>query len=198
VGCHELCVRMIRAIPLWPLVVGVRWLEMTLADLGNIGEFIGAIGVIASLIYVGLEVRRNTKALRAQAHETVVSGYMDSINVISQHAETFAKGIQSTYDEFKKFPDDEKVVFVGMIFGFFKHFEQIHAQYRQGLIGEEEWSAWSEHIGMQFHQAGPQWWWKLRRSSFAPPFREYLDHCPRPEMELLTDILKNRGNHENR
>ena len=170
---------------------------MTLANLGDIGEFVGAIGVIASLIYVGLEVRRNTKALRAQAHETVVSGYMASINVISQHAEIFAKGIQSTYDEFKKFPDDEKVVFVGMIFGFFKHFEQIHAQYRQGLIGEEEWAAWSEHIGMQFHQTGPQWWWKLRRSSFAPPFREYLDQCPQPEMELLTDILKNRESDEN-
>ena len=29
---------------------------------------------------------------------------------------------------------------------------------------------------------------------FRPTFREYLDHCPRPDMELLTDILKDRGN----
>ena len=93
---------------------------MTLSDLGNIGEFVGAIGVIASLIYVGLEVRRNTKALSAQAHETVVSGYMDSIQVFSAHAETVAKSFQSTYEEFQNFSDAEKFIFFCTVLGFFK------------------------------------------------------------------------------
>lgn len=167
---------------------------MTLSDLGNIGEFVGAIGVIASLIYVGLEVRRNTKALRAQAHETVVSGYMDSIQVFSAHAETVAKSFQSTYEEFQNFSDAEKLIFFGTVFGFFKHFEQIHAQYRQGLIGNEDWDAWSEHIRMQFHQPGTQWWWKLRRTAFAKSFRDYLDECSQPEMLTMSEILQDRVN----
>ena len=165
---------------------------MTLSDLGNIGDFVGAIGVIASLIYVGFEVRRNTKALRAQAHETVVTGYMESINLISEHAEVMAKCFKSSYEEFRHFSDAEKTIFFGVIFGFFKHFEQIHTQYRQGLIGDDEWGTWSEHIRMQFHQPGPQWWWKIRRSSFVRPFRDYLENAPRPEMKLMTEILDDR------
>jgi len=163
---------------------------MTLSDLGNIGNFAGAIGVIASLIYVGLEVRRNTKALRAQAYETVVSGYMDSISVISEHADVVAKCFKASYEEFRNYPDGERTIFFAAIIGFFKHFEQIHAQYRQGLIGDQEWDSWSEHIRMEFHQPGVQWWWKLRRSSFVKPFREYLDNSGRPEMQLLTEILQ--------
>jgi hypothetical protein len=163
---------------------------MTLSDLGNISEFVGAIGVIASLIYVGLEVRRNTKALRAQAQETVVAGYLESINMISEHADVMAKCFRSSYEEFLTYPEGEKTIFFGVIFGFFKHFEQVHAQYRRGLIDEQEWSSWSEHIRMQFHQPGPQWWWAMRRTAFVESFREFLENSSRPEMKPLTEILQ--------
>ena len=39
---------------------------MTIAELGAIGEFVGAFGVIASLVYVGLQVRQNTRAVRSE------------------------------------------------------------------------------------------------------------------------------------
>lgn len=162
---------------------------MTLSDLGSIGEFIGAMGVIASLIYVGLEVRGNTKAQRARAHETVVSGYMASIELMANHAETTAKGFKSSYEEFRDFSDAEKLIFFGMIYGFFKHFEQIYAQHKQGLIGSSEWEAWNEHIRMQFHQPGVQWWWTLRRTSFSESFRAYLDQSAPPEMKTMVEVF---------
>jgi len=39
---------------------------MSIMELGAIGEFVGAFGVIASLIYVGLQVRQNTRAMRSE------------------------------------------------------------------------------------------------------------------------------------
>jgi hypothetical protein len=38
---------------------------MSLEDLGNIGEFVAAVGVIASLIYLAVQIRQNTDSLRA-------------------------------------------------------------------------------------------------------------------------------------
>ena len=58
----------------------------------------------------------------------------------------------------------------------------------------EEWDAWSEHIRMQFHQPGTQWWWKLRRTAFAKSFRDYLDECSQPEMMTMSEILQDRVN----
>lgn len=36
---------------------------MTIQDLGAIGEFIGSIGVILTLIYLAVQIRQNTAAM---------------------------------------------------------------------------------------------------------------------------------------
>ena len=42
---------------------------MTIEDLGNIGELIAAVGVIISLIYLAMQLRSNTLALRAESRD---------------------------------------------------------------------------------------------------------------------------------
>jgi len=37
---------------------------MTLDDLGNLSEFIGAIAVVISLIYLAIQIRQNTAQMR--------------------------------------------------------------------------------------------------------------------------------------
>ena len=46
---------------------------MTLADLGNLGEFIGSIGVVISLVYVGLQIRQNTEATRDMSAQNLTA-----------------------------------------------------------------------------------------------------------------------------
>jgi hypothetical protein len=45
--------------------------ELTIQALGAIGEFLGSIGVIATLIYVGVQVRQNTRAVRSSTMQSV-------------------------------------------------------------------------------------------------------------------------------
>ena len=44
---------------------------MSLNDLANIGQVIGAIAVVISLIYVALQIRQNTNAVRSATAQTV-------------------------------------------------------------------------------------------------------------------------------
>jgi len=44
---------------------------MTLQDLANYGEILAAVGVIASLVFVGWQIKANTKAARLRMHEQV-------------------------------------------------------------------------------------------------------------------------------
>ncbi len=37
---------------------------MTLEDLGNLGEIIGAIAVVISLVYLAVQIRQNTAQIR--------------------------------------------------------------------------------------------------------------------------------------
>ena len=39
---------------------------MTIVELGALGEFIGAVAVLVTLIYLAVQLRQNTEAIRAQ------------------------------------------------------------------------------------------------------------------------------------
>ena len=45
---------------------------MTLEDLGNIGEFVGAIAVVMSLLYLAIQIRQNTKTVRTSTYQSVL------------------------------------------------------------------------------------------------------------------------------
>ena len=47
---------------------------MTLEQLNIVLQLVGTLGVISSLIFVGLQVRQNTKATRVQVQENMTSG----------------------------------------------------------------------------------------------------------------------------
>jgi len=55
---------------------------MTLEDLGNIGEIVGSIGVIASLVYLAVQIRRDTAQTALQTKATHATAFQ---NLIDHH-----------------------------------------------------------------------------------------------------------------
>jgi hypothetical protein len=163
---------------------------MTLQDLANFGEILGAAGVIASLVFVGWQIRANTKAARLRMHEQVTQTYLSFLGSILVDTGTFAAGLKSESPNFSDLSDAQKAYFFPTMLGLFKHYEMMYVQYSQGVMDEETWSAWSTHIRMQFHQPGTQHWWNLRKEAFTPAFRKYLDASTEPEMRKFVDLLK--------
>ena len=53
---------------------------MTLQDWGALGELIGGVAIIVSLIYVGLQVRQSTHATRAATSQAFTDQYMSAIS----------------------------------------------------------------------------------------------------------------------
>ncbi len=45
--------------------------------LGNFGEFVGAIAVVATLAYLAVQIRQNTKADNALTYSTTATGWQD-------------------------------------------------------------------------------------------------------------------------
>ncbi len=45
----------------------------TLQDLGNLGEFVGALGVVISLIYLAKQMQQNTTSVRAEMDPSALS-----------------------------------------------------------------------------------------------------------------------------
>ena len=57
---------------------------MSLEDLGNIGEFVAAVAVLVSLIYLAVQIRQNTKAVRTASYHQAAEQTWSSLLTVAQ------------------------------------------------------------------------------------------------------------------
>jgi len=136
---------------------------MSLQDLGNIGEFIGAIGVVASLIYLALQIRQNTKAVRRTAHISAVDAFNNFNSLIAQSPEVARIGRIGMLDP-GKLNEDERVRFERLMSIVITNLENLFFQHRDGLLEAERWEAY-EAILRDFvsFPIFPSYWQQARR-----------------------------------
>ena len=60
---------------------------MSLEDLGNLGEALGGLAVLVTLVYLAIQTRENTKALRAATFQQVVDSFADISGSLSHDRE---------------------------------------------------------------------------------------------------------------
>lgn len=165
--------------------------QLTFAQLlGNYGEFVGAVGVVLSLLFVGYSIAQNTKATRAQTHQAITQSFMSIAEIISERPEAFAAGISSTSKQFEELDAGDRAYFISSIFGLFKYFELMFLLHRDGNTDDESWNAWSQHMLMQFHQPGVRAWWSLREMTFHPAFRQFLNESEPPNMKSFVELMR--------
>jgi hypothetical protein len=73
---------------------------MTLASLANVGEFLGGIAVIVSLVYVALQIRQNTKTIRGSTLQQNTDFWGDLFLQLAQPelAHVYSTGMQGRAD----------------------------------------------------------------------------------------------------
>jgi hypothetical protein len=64
---------------------------MNLNDLANVAQIIAAVGVVGSLIYLGVQIRGNTKVVSAQARHSISEFILRIALFRAEHADRFAK-----------------------------------------------------------------------------------------------------------
>jgi hypothetical protein len=62
---------------------------VSLSDLGSLGEFVSAVAVVMviSLLYLAVQIRQNTRSLRAGAHQSITSHIAELNRTIVENAE---------------------------------------------------------------------------------------------------------------
>lgn len=148
---------------------------MTIQDLGSIGEFVGAIAVVFSLIYLALQIRQNTRSLRAATHHSSARAVLDVQNVFAEDrelAQIFLRGAR----EFEQLTPEERLRFDALMRSVFVYYEDTFFQYRQSLIDPQLWNARQtsllDHLGLP----GVVSWWRRASRHFAEPFVAHIEH----------------------
>jgi hypothetical protein len=146
-----------------------------------IANLIAAIGVTGTVVYLALQIRENTRATRSQTYQQATTALAEMAAIIGSDrsvSRVFRIGM-STPD---LLTEDEEVQFGYLCVSLFRRFENLYFQYRAGLIDADLWTGQRDNALWFFYRPGFQAWWKERKFSFSPNFREFLDRSTQSEI----------------
>jgi hypothetical protein len=147
---------------------------MTLDQLASIGEIIGGVGVVFSLVYLAIQIRTNTDAERTSTYQSIVSDFGAMNNTMAGTPELSHLFVQAMED-YHQLSIDEKARISQIFFQCFRYFENMFYQYKKGYLDEEVWIGWKRLMLTYYSRPGFQSWWEHRRDVFSEPFAIFLD-----------------------
>jgi len=153
---------------------------MTLADISQISQSIGSAAVIASLIFVGVQIRQNTKATRAQSHHAV-SEALNQVNLLwARNSEAARIWLLGMSDRRALTPED-RWRFDSMMRAYLHVCETMYTQ--AGLGAGHFGIVVAEEGGIKtvFSSDGVREWWAENPFGFSPEFREYVERLINPK-----------------
>ena len=150
---------------------------MTLSDLSNLGTFVSAIGVLASLIFVGIQLRQNTGAKRDAASRAHVSSLNELLVPVVENGEVanlWRRGLTGM----KNLNNDERVRFIIMAGSIYRYAECARLQWLHGHLEVAHWN-FLERIHTEIaNQPGMRDYWAIRGSWYAADFQAWHDNLP--------------------
>lgn len=144
-----------------------------LEALGNLGEIIGAIAVVVSLVYLAVQVRQNTQAQRTENFSRAldrVAAMQASFSRDSYAAGVFAKGVA----EPSRLTPKERIQFTWAMYELFGAFEFMFLASSTDAIPDEVWQRWSSATAWWLTFPGVQIWWHARPIPFTDGFTSYV------------------------
>jgi hypothetical protein len=146
---------------------------MTWTDAGAIGELLGAIAVVVSLIYLSRQVRENTRAVRTANAVGVQDNFQKLARVLYTDREMGDVIIRVMGGETGLAPADQLGAYA-YFFDFLKTAELAHHQFRNGDLDPALWEASLSFYKAYFTTPGFRAYWDERQSAFVPEFREAM------------------------
>ncbi len=144
---------------------------MTLQETAQI---VGGIGVIASLIYVAIQIRNNTRAQRAATYQQLSVMSMQGWTALALNGEATSIVLRGM-DDFSALSRVEKARFRFSLMTYAKGFENAWFQRNIGTLRESDWKAITGDMDSLFSAPGSHAAWPLVKSRFNAEFVAFVD-----------------------
>jgi len=142
--------------------------------IGAIGEILGAVAVLITLIYLAMQIRQNTEQARLNSIQAVNSSNDSAFEpiYIPENSAIFTKGQSS----FASLSEHEKQVFHMLMTRLIASFDSTTYQYSQGSNDEELYWGTAAFYSTFIKRPGGSQWWAREKAPFSKSCVENLDN----------------------
>jgi hypothetical protein len=145
-------------------------------------ESIGAVAVVASLVFLGIQVRLQNHERRVASVHEINEAYRSSLSSLLEPglAAVAAKGLGG-YD---KLDPAEKMQMVAYVLGGLKVCEEAFYQYQQGRLDDYYWSGMVQQLKDMMSLGAISDIWDMRRHQFGEDFRSFMGDLAQEDNRL--------------
>ena len=153
---------------------------MTISEIGSIGEFISAIAVVVSLVYLAFQVRDNSSFVRENSEFLRATHDVSSNEGVAQFRKNYFDHpelieIERRGNRCEKLNFSEAALYNLLVSGTFENHFTYYLQHKRGLTSDVVFSYWSGYFDEYCKNEGVLQWWRHAESRFPEDFRQYID-----------------------
>lgn len=167
---------------------------MSLQEAANFGQVIAAIAVLGSLVFVGLQIRQNTRFQRLAVVDAL-STAVACITVKGIESPALGEALATALQDWGAATRQQRIITHYFLFAYFKLSENAWYQREAGVLEPAQWIGWETMVRHYYHSAGVQRvWWPRRCEAFSKAFQTYLAGTAAPSRYAsLDDIFEDHS-----
>ena len=148
--------------------------------IGALAELGGAIGVIATLVYLSIQIRQNTRSVRLASFQSATDA-LNSINTTigssTELAELFGTVFDPEYPvkSMNELDAASRARFSFITLSLFRSWETAYYQRQEGLTLQQSWERYEVSLENQLKFEIVRDWWRNRGFGFTKDFAAYVD-----------------------
>jgi hypothetical protein len=147
---------------------------MNLSDLANLRQIVGALAVVVSLIYVALQIRQSTNAVRSAAAQVAHEHFASWYYLLAKDAELSQVAVNGLCDYFS-LSETEKARFIATFMAFLSYSQNAFLKWREKMLEPPLWMGWELLIMNLVSSPGGEEFWKERGYLFGEEFRRHVE-----------------------
>ena len=148
---------------------------MTIQELGSIGELVGAVATVATLVYLAIQIRANTLAVRSAAAQSVHEAFATWYRMLAADAD-LAQVSASGLRDYASLSEADRARFVATFMAFLSCSQDAFIKWSEGSLSSELWSGWELVMMNLVIPPGGQDFWRERGYLFGNEFRNYVEN----------------------
>jgi hypothetical protein len=162
-------------------------MQMKLKDWASLAEIVGALAVVISLIYVGIQVNDGAGAARSAAANDVNVALQEWYLAVGSDQQTSTLLYRGLVSE-QALSDEEEFQFLMMTHGFFLGMQNTYLLGQEGTIDEELTSSLKNAIGGIQNLPGMGRYWRQRKSYLHAGFVEWVEQVMGQGSDITMDL----------
>ena len=146
---------------------------MTLEQAYQLAGIIAALGMIGTLMYLAVQVRQNTIAVRTNTAQSLTDGLCSFFRYAAQSdtADIIFRGFQAL----DNLTDADRMRFFGIMHDHFFAYQNAYFQMKSGVLEESMWNGAHEFFKHSAKFPGVRSYWSNRSYMYIDEFRRFVD-----------------------